>query len=88
LSADKKLGNLNLQEFNSLTGTMTRFENSWAESEVILPHPDKVKHLLHSPKKSFSGTSFDRILKRAGDAVYRIEKGRIFGFFTCRGRKK
>ena len=87
LPADKKLGSLSPQEFNSLTGAMRKFESSLAGNETTLPHPDKIKDLLHSPRGSSQGSSSDRSLKRVGDTVYRLDKGRIIGSFTCNGRK-
>lgn len=86
LSENKKLGDLKPQEFNNLTDAMRRFENSRPGSEVILPSPNG--HFLHSQRRSSSGASSDRTLKRVGDTVYRIENGRIVGSFTCPGGKK
>lgn len=88
LSDDRKLSDVKPQEFDSLTGAMRRFENSKSGTEVVLPHPDKIKHLLHSPGGSSKGSSSNRTLKRVGDTVYRIVNGRVVGSFICHGRKQ
>lgn len=88
LSVDTKLGDLKPQKFNSLTIAMRRFEYSLSGSEVTLPNPDKMSRLLHLRGKSSGGASSNRTLKRSGDTVYRIEKGRLMGSFISNGSKK
>lgn len=88
MSRDRKLSNMNPQEFDKFTGAIRRYENLTPGTEVTLPNTDKIKHLLRSPRGSSKGSSSDRTLKRVGDTVYRIVKGRIAGSFICRGRKK
>lgn len=88
MSRDKKLSDMTPQEFDNFTKAIRRYELLTPGTEATLPHPDKIKHLLHSPRVSSQGSSSDRTLKRVGDTVYRIDKGRIIGSFTCNGRKK
>lgn len=88
MSRDKKLGDMTSQEFDKFTEAIRRYEHLTPGTEVRLPNPDKVKHLMHSQRGPSHDSSSDRTLKRVGDTVYRIDKGRIVGSFICNGRKK
>ncbi|MBI5492903.1 MAG: hypothetical protein HY893_08230 [Deltaproteobacteria bacterium] len=88
MSRDKKLSDMTPQDFDNFSKAIRRYELLTPGTEVTLPHPDKIKYLLHSPRGSSQESSSDRSLKRVGDTVYRIDKGRIIGSFTCNGRKK
>ena len=82
---DKKLSDMTPQEFDSFTKAIRRYELLTPGTEVTLPNPDKITNLLH---RGAHEPSSDRTLKRVGDTVYRIEKGRMTGSFVCNGRKK
>ncbi|MBI5599122.1 MAG: hypothetical protein HY890_05220 [Deltaproteobacteria bacterium] len=77
MSRDRKLGGMTPQEFDRFTGAIRRYENLTPGTEITLPRGG-----------SSQGASSDRTLKRVGDMVYRIEKGRVVGSFICNGRKK
>ncbi len=90
MSRDKKLSNMTPQEFEKFTGAIRRFENLTPGVEVTLPHPDRYKSLLHSPRThkipSRHIEAFGRrrnlgahhnsgeTLMRDGYKVYRIEE--------------
>ncbi|MBI5344503.1 MAG: hypothetical protein HZB83_04075 [Deltaproteobacteria bacterium] len=88
LSRSKKLGDMNPQEFDKFAGAIRRYEDMTHGTEATLPHPDRISHLLRSPRGSSYGSSSGRTLKRVGGTVYRVEEGRIAGSFTCHGRKR
>lgn len=83
---DKKLANMTSQEFNGFTNAIRRYENLTSGTETTLPPPDRALQLLRSSRGSSQGSSAERTLKRVGETIYRIEKGRIVGSFTCHGK--
>lgn len=86
MSRDKKLANMTSQEFNGFTNAIRRYENLTPGTETTLPPPDRALQLLRSSRGSSQGSSAERTLKRVGETIYRIEKGRIVGSFTCHGK--
>lgn len=78
MSRDKKLSDMNPQEFEKFYNAIRHYERLTPGTEITLPA---------SNGGPIAG-GHDRTLKRVGNTVYRVENGKNDGSFISTGKKK